>query len=128
MYEVAASLVRAGKTATPVTLSRLLPPDIDVAGSTVSRYLARGAADAAPLSIVHHLGYIIRELARGREPNADMPPPPDILPYMPLGKYLGWRFEDINSKYLNWVVHNVRDEQVLATARYYLDLRAATGH
>ncbi len=46
IYEVAASLVRVGKAATPITLKTFLPPDIDVAGLTVSQYLARLAAEA----------------------------------------------------------------------------------
>src|ERR1700704_4694405 len=46
VYEVTASLVRVGKTATPITLKTFLPPDIDVAGLTVSQYLARLAAEA----------------------------------------------------------------------------------
>src|SRR3984893_13418120 len=45
VYEVTASLVRVGKTATPITLKTFLPPDIDVAGLTVSQYLARLAAE-----------------------------------------------------------------------------------
>src|ERR1700758_1467547 len=46
LYEVTASLIRVGKTATPITLKTFLPPDIDVAGLTVSQYLARLAAEA----------------------------------------------------------------------------------
>src|ERR1700732_3093384 len=46
LYEIAASLVRVGKTATPITLKTFLPADIDVAGLTVSQYLARLAAEA----------------------------------------------------------------------------------
>src|SRR3954465_9766355 len=46
VYEVTASLVRVGKTATPIPLKTFLPPDIDVAGLTVSQYLARLAAEA----------------------------------------------------------------------------------
>src|SRR5690349_23302319 len=46
IYETAASLVRAGKVATPVTLKTFLPPDMDIAGLTGSQYLARLAAEA----------------------------------------------------------------------------------
>src|SRR5580693_4193256 len=41
LYEIAASLVRIGKTATPITLKTFLPSDMDVAGLTGSQYLAR---------------------------------------------------------------------------------------
>jgi hypothetical protein len=41
--------------------------------------------------------------------------PPHLLPY----------FEDINSGYLHWVLLNIDNDQVRATARYHLDLRAA---
>src|SRR5262252_8596777 len=46
LFEIAASLVRVGKTATPVTLKTFLPSDIDIAGLTASQYLARLAAEA----------------------------------------------------------------------------------
>src|SRR3974377_1584006 len=46
IYEVAGSLVRSGKIATPVTLKTFLPADLDVAGLTGSQYLARLAAEA----------------------------------------------------------------------------------
>jgi plasmid stabilization system protein ParE len=52
------------------------------------------------------------------EPGVDIAtpaPPPHILPY----------FEDINSGYLHWVLRNIDNDQVRATARYHLDLRAA---
>jgi hypothetical protein len=42
-------------------------------------------------------------------------PPPHILPY----------FEDVDSGYLHWVIRNIDNDQVRATARYHLDLRAA---
>src|SRR5947199_5027488 len=46
LFELAGSLIRAGKVATPVTLKTFLPADLDVAGLTVSQYLARLAAEA----------------------------------------------------------------------------------
>src|SRR5215207_10678545 len=46
LFELAGSLIRAGKIATPVTLKTFLPADLDVAGLTVSQYLARLAAEA----------------------------------------------------------------------------------
>src|SRR5687767_7730998 len=46
LYELAGSLIRAGKVATPVTLKTFLPADLDIAGLTGSQYLARLAAEA----------------------------------------------------------------------------------
>src|SRR5271157_4917785 len=37
VYEVAGSLIRAGKVATPVTLKTFLPAEVDIAGLTVSQ-------------------------------------------------------------------------------------------
>src|ERR671922_700881 len=45
IYEIASSLIRAGKVASPVTLKTFLPADADIGGGmTVSQYLARLAA------------------------------------------------------------------------------------
>ena len=52
------------------------------------------------------------------EPGGDIATParpPHILPY----------FEDVDSGYLHWVLRNIDNDQVRATARYHLDLRAA---
>jgi hypothetical protein len=52
------------------------------------------------------------------EPGADTAAParpPHILPY----------FEDVDSGYLHWVLRNIDNDQVRATARYHLNLRAA---
>src|SRR5688572_31501670 len=46
LFELAGSLIRAGKIANPVTLKTFLPGDIDIGGLTVSQYLARLAAEA----------------------------------------------------------------------------------
>src|SRR5262245_66111293 len=48
IYDVARSLIRTGKIASPVTLKTFLPADIDIAGLTVPQYLARLAAEATP--------------------------------------------------------------------------------
>src|ERR1700681_1972427 len=45
IFELAGSLVRAGKVAPPVTLKIFLPADLDIAGLTASQYLARLAAE-----------------------------------------------------------------------------------
>src|SRR5215204_1030064 len=46
IFELAGSLIRAGKVATPVTMKTFLPADLDVGGLNVSQYLARVAAEA----------------------------------------------------------------------------------
>src|SRR5437660_9800898 len=46
IFELGASLIRAGKIATPVTLKTFLPADLDVGGLNASQYLARLAAEA----------------------------------------------------------------------------------
>src|SRR4051794_22621126 len=47
LYELASTLIRAGKIATPITLKTFLPTDLDVGGGmNVSQYLARLAAEA----------------------------------------------------------------------------------
>src|SRR5215813_15203154 len=38
IYELAASLIRAGKVASPITLKTFLPPDLDIAGLNASQY------------------------------------------------------------------------------------------
>jgi replicative DNA helicase len=63
MFEVAASLVRTGKTATPITLKTFLPTDLDVAGLTVSQYLARLAAEATTVINAGDYGRTVYDLA-----------------------------------------------------------------
>src|SRR5579871_4420135 len=63
LYEIAASLVRVGKTATPITLKTFLPPDLDVAGLTASQYLARLAAEATTVINASDYGRTIYDLA-----------------------------------------------------------------
>src|SRR6516225_7453479 len=67
VYEVAASLVRVGKTATPITLKTFLPPTIDVAGLTVSQYLARLAAEATTVINATDYGRVVFNHWRQRE-------------------------------------------------------------
>src|SRR5436190_57257 len=66
VYELAASLVRAGKVASPVTLKTFLPPDLDVAGLTASQYLARLAAEATTVINAEDYGRTIYDLATRR--------------------------------------------------------------
>src|ERR1700674_5015852 len=63
IFELAGSLVRAGKVATPVTLKPFLPADLDVAGLTASQYLARLAAEATTVINAGDYGRTIYDLA-----------------------------------------------------------------
>jgi replicative DNA helicase len=63
LYEVTASLIRVGKTATPVTLKTFMPPDLDIAGLTTSQYLARLAAEATTVINAADYGRTIYDLA-----------------------------------------------------------------
>src|SRR2546421_1655082 len=63
IFELSSSLVRAGKVASPVTLKTFLPADIDVAGLTMSQYLARLAAEATTVINAADYGRTIYDLA-----------------------------------------------------------------
>jgi replicative DNA helicase len=63
LFELAGSLIRAGKVATPVTLKTFLPADLDVAGLTASQYLARLAAEATTVINAEDYGRTIYDLA-----------------------------------------------------------------
>jgi replicative DNA helicase len=63
LFEIAGSLVRVGKTATPVTLKTFLPSDIDIAGLSVAQYLARLAAEATTVINAADYGRAIYDLA-----------------------------------------------------------------
>jgi replicative DNA helicase len=65
IYESAASLIRAGKLASPITLKTYLG-DADLGGVTVSQYLARLAAEATTIINAEHYGRAIYELAQRR--------------------------------------------------------------
>ena len=62
IFELARSLIRAGKLATPVTLKTFLPGDIDIAGMNVSQYLARLAAEATTVINAEDYGRTIYDL------------------------------------------------------------------
>src|SRR6185369_3682677 len=66
IYELAASLVRAGKVASPITLKTFLPPDLDIAGLNASQYLARVAAEATTVINAEDYGRTIYDLATRR--------------------------------------------------------------
>ena len=66
IFELASSLVRSGKTATPITLKTFLPSDLDIAGLTGSQYLARLAAEATTVINAEDYGRTIYDLALRR--------------------------------------------------------------
>src|SRR5947209_18001698 len=49
IFETAASLIRMGKVATPVTLKTFLPADVDIGGMTSGQYLAVVSAETTPI-------------------------------------------------------------------------------
>src|SRR5947199_3566874 len=49
IYDIARTLIRTGKIATPVTLKTFLPADVDIAGMALGQYLARLAAEATTI-------------------------------------------------------------------------------
>jgi replicative DNA helicase len=67
IYEVTASIIRAGKVATPVTLKTFLPPDADVAGMPAPVYLARLAAEATTVINAADYGRTIYDLSTRRD-------------------------------------------------------------
>ena len=67
IYELASSLVRQGKVASPVTLKTFLPADLDVAGLNASQYLARLAAEATTVINAEDYGRTIYDLAIRRD-------------------------------------------------------------
>jgi replicative DNA helicase len=62
IYEIAGSLIRVGKIANPVTLKTFLPADVDIAGLTVSQYLARLAAEATTIINAEDYGRTVYDL------------------------------------------------------------------
>ena len=66
IYEITGSLIRVGKIANPVTLKTFLPADVDIAGLTVSQYLARLAAEATTVINAEDYGRTIYDLSTRR--------------------------------------------------------------
>src|ERR1700738_2849573 len=66
LYEIAQSLVRVGKPATPITLKTFLPSDLDIAGLTASQYLARLATEATTVINAGDYGRTVHDLALRR--------------------------------------------------------------
>jgi replicative DNA helicase len=67
IYDIARSLIRTGKLASPVTLKTFLPHDVDIAGLTVPQYLARLAAEATTIINAADYGRAIYDLSIRRE-------------------------------------------------------------
>ena len=66
IYDVASKLIRAGKSASPITLKTFLPGDLDIGGLSVSQYLARLAAEATTVINAADYGRTIADLALRR--------------------------------------------------------------
>jgi replicative DNA helicase len=66
IFDLAASLIRAGKIASPITLKTFLPADLDVAGLNASQYLARLAAEATTVINAEDYGRTVFDLATRR--------------------------------------------------------------
>src|SRR6476646_7617514 len=67
IYDIARSLIRTGKLASPVKLKTFLPADVDIAGLTVAQYLARLAAEATTIITAADYGRTIYDLAVRRD-------------------------------------------------------------
>ena len=67
IYDIARSLIRTGKLASPVTLKTFLPAELDIAGMTVAQYLARLAAEATTIINAADYGRTVYDLAIRRE-------------------------------------------------------------
>jgi replicative DNA helicase len=67
IFEIARSLIRTGKLASPVTLKTFLPTDVDIAGLTLPQYLARLAAEATTIINASDYGRAIYDLAIRRD-------------------------------------------------------------
>ena len=66
LFEIIAALIKAGKTASPVTVKTFLPSDHDIGGKTVSQYLALLAANATTILNARDFAMTIRDLADRR--------------------------------------------------------------
>src|SRR6202041_3776191 len=67
VFELAGSLIRAGKLATPVTLKTFLPAELDIAGLSLNQYLARLAAEATTIINAEDYGRTIYDLSIRRD-------------------------------------------------------------
>src|SRR5437763_3887723 len=67
IYDIARSLIRTGKLASPVTLKTFLPADLNIAGLTGAQYLARLAAEATTIINAADYGRTVYDLAIRRD-------------------------------------------------------------
>src|SRR5215211_2691902 len=67
IYDIARSLIRSGKIASPITLKTFLPADISIAGLTPGQYLARLAAEATTIINADDYGRAVYDLAIRRD-------------------------------------------------------------
>ena len=63
IFELARSLIRAGKPATPTTLKTFLPGELDIAGLSLNQYLARLVAGATTIINAQDFGQTIYNLS-----------------------------------------------------------------
>src|ERR1700732_4708181 len=66
IYKDVASLVRAGKSASPITLKTFLPADLDIGGANARQNFARLATEATTVINAADYGRTIYELALRR--------------------------------------------------------------
>src|SRR4029079_6773884 len=67
IYDIARTLIRTGKLASPVTMKTFLPADVTIAGLTIAQYLARLAAEATTIINAADYGRTIYDLAVRRD-------------------------------------------------------------
>jgi replicative DNA helicase len=67
IFDIARSLIRTGKLASPVTLKTFLPAEVDIAGLTLGQYIARLAAEATTIINAVDYGRTVYDLAIRRE-------------------------------------------------------------
>ena len=66
IFEACASLIGAGKLASPITLKTFLPPDFDIEGLKLGRYIARLAVLAYSGALMMVVASAVRDLANRR--------------------------------------------------------------
>lgn len=66
IYRVASEMIRATKTANPVTIKTFLPADEKIGDMTIAQYLARLAAEATTIINAQDYGHSIYDLATRR--------------------------------------------------------------
>ena len=67
IYDIARTLIRTGKLASPVTLKTFLPAEKDIAGLTLGQYLARLASEATTIINAFDYGRTVYDLSIRRE-------------------------------------------------------------